>query len=129
MWADRFEPSDLAVHVKVTLSGPITRREARFIVDTGSQHTIVDPVVTDELGYGAHMGTRVVRYHGSAGEITGYKLAVQRIEAMGLVVEGFEVTCEDLHPELGIAGLIGMDFLRGHVLTVDCIDGRVTLAP
>lgn len=104
-------------------------RRARFVLDTGASRTTINVVLTDELGYGAHMGIRSTRAIGAGGAIPGYLMKVERIDLMGLSLSGFEVVCEDVDPETEIDGLIGLDFLHGRILTVDGIAGVVTLAP
>jgi hypothetical protein len=40
----------------------------------------------------------------------------------------FSVLAHTLPPSAGVDGLLGLDFLRGQVLTVDFRSGRVTVA-
>ena len=61
MWIDRFDPDDGAIFVRVWVYGPNGNRHARFLLDTGAQRTTVHVELTDELGYGAHMGNRRTR--------------------------------------------------------------------
>jgi len=42
---------------------------------------------------------------------------------------GFEVICEDVDPETLVDGLIGLDFLRTRILTIDGVNGQITLGP
>ena len=39
------------------------------------------------------------------------------------------VLARDLPPTTSVEGLLGLDFLRGGVLTIDFIQGEITLAP
>jgi hypothetical protein len=48
---------------------------------------------------------------------------------MGLSFGSLEVVCEDLDSYFGIDGLIGLDLLAGHILTLDFISGIITLGP
>ena len=41
---------------------------------------------------------------------------------------GFPLLAKALPPEAGVDGLLGLDFLRGHVLTLDFRTGVLTLA-
>jgi hypothetical protein len=54
---------------------------------------------------------------------------VRRFEGMGQVVEPFEVACHDTPEDLGVEGLIGMDFFRHRILTLDGIRGKVLVGP
>lgn len=129
MWTARFDPDAGEIFVDVILSGPRGDYPASFLLDTGAHRTTVNVVITDELGYGAHLGRHNIRTIGAGGSIPGYVLPIRRLEVMGLVLENFDVICEDIEPAAGVDGLIGMDMIRGRVLTVDAIRGMVTLAP
>lgn len=129
MWHGRFDPDSGAILLPVRLFGPNGYSQASFLLDTGAYKTTVNVEITDKLGYGAHLGRHNVRTVGAGAPIPGYVLPVRRLEVMGLALEDFDVVCEDIEPQAGIDGLIGMDALRGHILTVDAIDGTVTLAP
>src|SRR5205823_4061768 len=119
---------DGLIFVDVMLHGPTGRRSARFLVDTGAAMTSVQAALTDALGYGAHMAIRRTRLVGAGGPIEGYSLPLQKIEAMGAASLGLEVVCEDIEPD-DVDGLIGVNFLRDHVLTIDYPRGEITLAP
>ena len=129
MWTARFDPEVGAILTVVKVFGPNGHRDANFLLDTGAWRTSIDVDLTDELGYGAHMGNRHTRTVGAGAPIHGYSMNLQRIEIMGTLLEGFEVVCDGFDPEVEIDGLIGMDFLRDRVLTIDAIEGRVTLLP
>ena len=91
--------------------------------------SLVDPEIVDDLGYSPRMGRQVSRLVGVGGVQHGYELAVMRLETMGLVLAPCLLMCHDLPRELGVDGLIGMDLLEGHILTLDGKAGLVTLAP
>lgn len=129
MWTGRFDPDSGVIWLEVVIHGPRGARPAGFLLDTGAFRTSIDVNITDELGYGAHLGRHNIRTIGAGAPIPGYVLPVQRLEVMGLVLEDFDIICEDIEPEAGIDGLIGMDVIRGHVLTIDAIEGTVTLTP
>jgi hypothetical protein len=125
---DSFDPAGSFVPVDVWITGPLGRYRATFLLDTGSPVTIVDPEVLDLTGYGAHMGTRTSRLAGITSESQdGYRLRIERLEALGHCWAPCEVRCHDLPTDLGVYGLIGMDLLRGHVITIDCVRGVVRL--
>jgi hypothetical protein len=54
---------------------------------------------------------------------------LDRIDVMGASLAGFEVVCEDVDPETLVDGLIGLDFLRTRILTVDGVNRQITLGP
>lgn len=111
--------------VSVVIYGPLGRRRFRFILDTGTRVTTVDPEVLDQLGYNSRMGRRVSRSLGMGGVEQGYFIELSRVEAMGFITGPMEVVCADLPPGCGIDGLIGMDLLQHRVLTLDGIQGTI----
>lgn len=46
-------------------------------------------------------------------------LEIRKIEALNVVKENFSVVLHTLPPNAPIDGLLGMDFIQGHVLTID----------
>ena len=63
------------------------------------------------------------------GAIHGYSLNLDRIDIMGASLAGFEVVCEDVDPETLVDELIGLDFLRTRILTIDGVNGQIMLGP
>ena len=129
MWSTPFDPAADAILIEVEIFGPIGSRRGWFVLDTGASRTTVNVALCDELGYGAHVGNRRTRAIGAGGAIHGYSLNLDRIDIMGASLAGFEVVCEDVDPETLIDGLIGLDFLRTRILTLDGVNGQITLGP
>jgi predicted aspartyl protease len=99
----------------------------RFVLDTGSQATVLNTASADDNGYSASMGTKRSRLLGVEGVQEGYRLKVDRLEALGFAVENHEVFCHDFDERLGVDGLIGMDLLAGRVLTIDGVKGLIRI--
>jgi predicted aspartyl protease len=129
MWTDPFDPRARIVYVPIRLYGPLGNHVYRFVLDTGCAVSLVDPEIVDDLGYSPRMGRRISRVIGVGGVQHGYELAVTQLETMGLVLAPYLLMCHDMPRELGVDGLIGMDLLEGHILTLDGKAGLVTLAP
>lgn len=128
MWTAPFDPAQRTLYVDVLLVGPAASRWCTFIIDTGTQITLLDPAIADVVGYGAHMGTRTSHLTAMGHAEVGYRLPVQRLELMGFTVERFEVACHEVAPELGIDGLVGMDLFEGRVVTIDGARGILSVA-
>ena len=56
------------------------------------------------------------------------RLILTRLTALGQHRFGFPVLSHPLPPEAGVDGLLGLDFLRGQLLTLDFRGGLITLA-
>jgi hypothetical protein len=52
---------------------------------------------------------------------------VRRISALGQERSNFPVLAYTLPAEIGVDGMLGLDFLRGFKLTVDFRDGQLSL--
>jgi len=127
MFAQAFDPKKREILIDVVLTGPLGASRLRFLLDTGTPVSIIDSAAVDALGYGARMGTEVSRLAGVDGVQAGYRLKVDRLEALGFSVEQYEFSCHDFEAWFAIDGLIGMDLLEGRVLTIDGVRGVVTV--
>jgi len=56
------------------------------------------------------------------------RVMVNRFTALGVHRIGFRVLARGLPPEAGVDGLLGLDFLRGYLLTLDFRGGVLSLA-
>ncbi len=129
MWTGRYSQGKRIIEVRVRLFGPLADRDLQFILDTGTPVTIVHTGRSDLLGYSASMAKRNSRLWSTGGPQDGYTVEMMRLETMGLHLEKFEVACHDLPEHLGVDGLIGMDLLEGHCLTIDGVTGTISLEP
>ena len=79
------------------------------------------------LGYdpAAHLD-RVQITTGSGVEFVA-RITVRRIAALGQDRFDFPVLCHTLPPSASIDGLLGLDFLRDHELTIDFRNGQLRL--
>ncbi len=123
MYAVQFDPKELVIHVRLRIWGPARDSDLLFVFDTGTKRTVVDTAAIDALGYGASMGNALTTLTGVDGKQQGYRLKVDRFDALGMSLEGFNVFCHDFDETLGIDGLIGMDFIAGRVVTIDNVLG------
>jgi hypothetical protein len=108
------------VMVEVLLTGPRSDAFGKFLLDTGCPVTSVDPELIDTAGYSVRQGKRHSRLIGPGeGASLGWVLTVDAFEAFGMRHSAFDVHVHDQPRELGIDGLLGMDWLLHHVLTFD----------
>jgi hypothetical protein len=55
------------------------------------------------------------------------RLPVDKIEALGQERLNFSVIAHTLPPSASVDGVLGLDFMRSHVLTLDFQNGEITL--
>ncbi len=129
MWTGRFDPRGRTPWVLVRIAGPRAARREWFIVDTGSPVTIVDSRLLQRLGYHPGHAKRKANLIGAGGMLPGHTLDIEYMDAMGTVFAPVEVVSQEIPSSTGVQGLVGMDLLVGRVLTVDCIEGLISVGP
>lgn len=141
--ADQFAFADvddrMTVPVRILGAGggdPVETGPYRFIVDTGAERTVISRELAGTLGLAAGRTVRITAMAGSgdfgtyiiprirvgavdaARPLSGQRVSGQRIEAPGLVQR-----------HIGAAGLVGIDTLQGHALTIDFDRRSMTVVP
>lgn len=110
------------------VSGPRGPFFLRLMLDTGATQSLIRDDVFVTIGYDPASSTdRVQVAMGNGVEIVP-RIVVNRFTAFGIHRIGFPLLARALPPEAGVDGLLGLDFLRGHVLTLDFRTGVLTLA-
>jgi hypothetical protein len=116
------------IFVEATLSGPLGRVALRLILDTGATTTLIRSTPLIAVGYDPDAAIdRVQVTMGNSVEMVP-RLFLNRFSALGHHRLGLSVLSHALPPSAGIDGLLGLDFLRGLVLTIDFQNGQLSLA-
>jgi|UniRef100_UPI0035CA51FF predicted aspartyl protease len=123
-----FVSDGLRMTVPVTIgpAGPY-----RFVVDTGAERTVISRELAGTLGLAPGRSVHVTAMAGSAqfatvvipdikigSPNTGARLIGTRIEAPAFIANN-----------LGAAGLIGIDTLQGHAVSIDFVQQLMTVTP
>jgi predicted aspartyl protease len=124
--AFRIEGLRMTVPVTIGPAGPY-----RFVVDTGSERTVISRELAGALGLAAGRSVHVTAMAGSAQFATvvipdlkigapdaGARLIGTQIEAPAFVQHN-----------LGAAGLVGIDTLQGHAVSIDFASATMTVTP
>ena len=85
--------------------------DARFVLDTGASHTIIDHRIAASIGYSSLNAVASSRVSSAAGKEEGFRIQLAALETLGKRIEHFDVACHALL-EQGVEGLIGMNFLE-----------------
>ena len=123
-----FDPAQGPIRVEAEVSGPTGRSNLRLRLDTGATTSLVDPVMLVAVGYDPAASTDRVQLTMGNGVASVSRVVLTRLTALGQHGFGFPVLSHPLPPEAGTDGLLGLDFLRGRVLTLDFRSGLATLA-
>jgi len=123
-----FDPEHGLVIVRAQVTGPAGIAVLRLALDSGATRTLINSSLLVAVGYdpaAAHERTEVTT--GSGVEFAA-KVPVNKIIALGQEREDFSVLAHTLPPSAGVDGVLGLDFLRGLILTIDFRNGRLTVA-
>ena len=113
--------------VEASLSGPMGQADLRLILDTGATTTLIRPTILMAVGYEPDASAdRITVAMGNGVELVP-RMTLNRFSALGRHRLAFPVLSHSLPPVAGIDGLLGLDFLRGSVLTVDFLAEQIIL--
>lgn len=122
-----FEPNLGPVIVRGEVSGPAGQAYLRLVLDTGGTNSLIRNAILTTLDYDPDASTdRVQVAMGNGVEIVP-RLVLNRLTALGTHRIGFSVLSHPLPPDAGVDGLLGLDFFRGTILTLDFRGGLISL--
>jgi predicted aspartyl protease len=121
-----FDPGEGLIIAEARLWGPNGSDAFLFGLDTGATETVVSVDNLAFLGYSLSNSERANVFTASAIEFAP-RVRVQRIGALGHERSDFPVLAYNLPAEIGVDGMLGLDFLRGLRLTVDFREGQLSL--
>jgi len=124
-----FDPTRPKVVASGLVVGPRRTSPVRFALDTGSNQTVISATILTLLGYDLSAATRHGRLRSATGGTTAPVIEVRQLDALDHARANFPVVAHDMPPAVTYDGLLGLDFFRGLVLTLDFARGDVTLKP
>jgi hypothetical protein len=122
-----FNPSRGQILIDASVSGPPGQAALRLILDTGATTSLVRATILVALGYDPDASPDHVNVAMGNGLQIIPRVAVTRLSALGQHRLAVPVLAHSLPPSVGIDGRLGLDSLRGTVLTVDSDSGLITL--
>jgi predicted aspartyl protease len=123
-----FQPQRGLIHVEAELEGPAGNVNVLLALDTGATGTTVSDRLLRIAGYDPAAAPAQVRLTTASGTASIPQLAVTRLTTLGRDRMGFAVLALTLPSGTAVDGVLGLDFLRGCVLTIDFRAGQITLA-
>jgi len=126
--SERFDPQAPALIVPVRVVGPREAYTFRCTLDTGSTCTVMPARLMRRLGIDLSRPLGHVRLRTATGITLAPLIRVPALAALDRVRTEFVVAAHDLPLGVETDGLLGLDFLRGFVLTVDFVRGRIDLS-
>lgn len=125
----RFDPAAPTLVVEGHVTGPSGTTPVLLALDTGATATQVGATILTALGYDLARSTRRRRVRTATGTAVAPVVPLRHLFALGHGRADLAVTALDLPAAVGYHGLLGLDFFRGLVLTLDFARGGIALRP
>jgi hypothetical protein len=122
-----FDPAGASVRVECYVTGPLRTLKAVLILDTGASVTVLRSRFLASLGLTPAANAPRRRLRSATGGGSAPTVVLRQLLALGVTRADFPVAAYDPPPPVTADGLLGLDFLRGRVLTLDFARGRVGL--
>jgi predicted aspartyl protease len=122
-----FDPQRGLIVVEAEVFGPSGSIVLRLAVDTGATGTMINVAPLTAVGYDASLAPDRVQVTTGSGVEFAPRLIVVRMKAMGQDRSNFGVLAHTLPPSASVDGLLGLDFFRGHILSIDFRRGKISL--
>jgi predicted aspartyl protease len=124
-----FQPGGLII-VRGEITRPSATLAVRLLLDTGATTTVLRPMILASAGIDVDdpLTTHAVQVSTAGGTVPARAVMLTRFSALGKYRFGLRITAHDLPASLPADGILGLDFLDGHVLTIDFKAGTVDLA-
>jgi len=100
----------------------------RLALDTGATSTLINTSLLVAIRYDLTLATDRVEMTTGSGVEFAPVIDVSELSALGKTNNRFSVLGHMLPPSAGVDGLLGLDFFRGHVLTIDFPDKTIHLS-
>jgi hypothetical protein len=124
-----FDPRAPVVLVEADVVGPVRTVRVTLALDTGASGTSIRPRFLIAAGYNPAASTRRGRLRSATGGGDAPFVRVSAVACLGRVRTDLPVLAHDPPPAVIADGLLGLDFFRGLVLTMDFARGRISLDP
>jgi Aspartyl protease len=123
-----FDPAARSLIVPVDVVGPRRNYTFQCMLDTGSTQTILSATFLRRIGYDVSRPAGRTRIRSATGMAPAPVVRVSAVAALDHVRTDFLVAAHDLPLGTEADGLLGLDFFRGLVLTLDFARGRISLS-
>ena len=123
----RFKSDYGLVYVRVKVSRADKEILLNLALDTGASGTIISAKKLQEIGYDLDNPEDEIYITTGSGLIFVPKITIEKLTALGNEKDDFQVIAHDFPPTSTVDGVLGLDFLRGNVLTVDFVKGEIEL--
>jgi predicted aspartyl protease len=111
------------------VTGPRRTAVARLVLDTGATETQISRHILLEAGIDLSRPVARRNIRSATGGALAPVVRIRQLTALGHARTDFPVAAHDMPPAVTYDGLLGLDFFRNLVLTLDFARGRASLRP
>jgi len=122
-----FDAQQGLVVVRAQVTGPSGIAILRLALDTAATRTTINTGLLVAVGYDPAAPLDRTEVTTGSGVEFAALVSISKIVALGRECHDFPVLAHTLPPSAGVDGVLGLDFLRGQVLTIDFQSGSLTL--
>jgi predicted aspartyl protease len=123
-----FDPRQGLIVVRAELWGPTGSAILQLALDTGATATLVNIGMLVAVGYDPALASDRFQVTTGSGIEFVPRITLDKIVTLEQERQGFPVLGHTLPPSAGVDGLLGLDFFRGQILTIDFRAGEIKLA-
>ena len=123
-----FNPADGLIIVAACIHGSTGVTRARLALDTGATASILSADLLEAAGCDPAGARERVRITTASGVEFAAVVTIRQLEAFGRKRTDFPVLCHTLPPTTTVDGLLGLDFFRETLLTIDFREGYVEIS-
>lgn len=124
-----FDTTRRTIIVRAEITGPTGTATIDLTLDTGATDTFIEEARLVAVGYTQADATYQHGVITGSGVITVLEVPLLSFQALGQTRANFPVLAHTFPPGVSHEGVLGLDFLRGHVLTIDFPKGELALTP
>jgi len=122
-----FNPQVGLIIVPVEIEGPSGSAILQLAFDTGATKTLINTGMLVALGYDPALSPNRIEITTGSGIEFVPEVILHRMMAFDNERTFFPVLCHTLPPSAGVDGLLGLDFVRSKVLTIDFAAGIISV--
>jgi len=123
----RFKADYGLVYVRVKVNFADREVVLNLALDTGASATIISAKKLIEIGYDLNNPEDEIYITTGSGLIFVPKITIEKLTALGKVKNNFQIIAHDFPPTSTVDGVLGLDFLRENMLTIDFVKGEIEL--
>jgi hypothetical protein len=122
-----FNPQQGLIFVMAELAGPTGSIMVRLALDTAATYTVIAAGLLRAVRYDTAGAANWAQLTTGSGVAFVPIVPVDRLTALGQDRISFPVLAHTLPPGTSADGVLGLDFLRGHALSIDFRTGQIAL--